>query len=66
MENCIDLVDMNQRHLVVIKQPGSVRDPKGRAIHKIEMTLQDAVDLHEQLSNMLMRAEIKGLFKWAE
>ena len=50
MENCIDVVDFNGQKLVVIKQPGSVRHPQtGHAITKIEMSVEEAVALRQQL-----------------
>ncbi len=50
MENCIDLTKYNGRDWVIIKQPGSVRhSTQGTAITKLEMTIEQALELAEQI-----------------
>ena len=56
MENCVDIVMFGASELVVIKQPGSQRNPHGRPVIKIECSPAEAAILAAQIHTALTGA----------
>ena len=56
MENCVDKVQVNNREMVRIKEPGTERN-NGRPVTSILMTVDEAKALSVQLMNLLVLNE---------
>jgi hypothetical protein len=52
-EHYVDVVNFNARTMITIAEPGIPRLKNGEAVNKIQMSVQEAVDLWRELGETL-------------